>query len=181
MGSVEEIDIENCPNYFFNYMVNIKNVDPNFSSINRTSFKSTDSVIYNIKYITMKNLNHVNIDSENPPYLIFNNVDGYNEESNGDKYLVFASAGKNKRVLKKYTELWDKIKNQIEIINGGKSIEYKKDFMKIRFESDDNLPLVKILNIPGMIVVVRSVFQEDSKYYLQVCLHKCVYESVGEL
>ena len=55
-----------------------------------------DTVIYSNKYITLKSLNHVNIDSENPPYLIFNNVDGYTEESNGNKYLVFASTDKNK-------------------------------------------------------------------------------------
>ena len=39
------------------------------------------------------------------------------EESNGDKYLLFASTGKNKEVLEKYTELWDEIKNKIETIN----------------------------------------------------------------
>ena len=53
--------------------------------------------------------------------------------------------------------------------------------MKIGFESDDSLPLDEILSIPGMILVVGSVFQEDNKYYLQVCLHEYVYESVGEL
>ena len=49
--------------------------------------------------------------------------------------------------------------------------------MKIRLESDDNLPLGKILIILGMIIVV---LQEDSKYYPQVCLHKCVYEYVNK-
>ena len=36
------------------------------------------------------------------------------EEKNGNKYLTFASTDKNKEVLKKYTELWDEIKNLIE-------------------------------------------------------------------
>ena len=93
----------------------------------------------------MKSLAHANIDSEISLYLIFNNVDGYIEESN--KYLIFASAYKNKEVLKKYTELWNEIKNQMETINSGEPIAYKKDFMKIRFESGDDLPLAKILNI----------------------------------
>ena len=39
--------------------------------------------------------------------------------------------------------------------------------MKIRFESDDNLPLVKILNIPVCIIALGCVFQEDNKYYPQ--------------
>ena len=117
----------------------------------------------------MKRSNHVNIDSDN-------NVAGYIEESNGNKYFVFASTDKNKELLIKYTKLWDKIKNQIETINGVEPIKYKKDFMKIRLESDDNLPLRKILSIPGMIIVVGSVLQEDNKHYPQVCLHECVYK-----
>ena len=55
----------------------------------------------------------------------------------------------------------------IEKINGGKEDEYEKDFMKIRFESDDNLHLVKILNLHMLTVIVRSVFEEDGKYYPQ--------------
>ena len=34
----------------------------------------------------------------------------------------------NKKLLAKYTKLWDEIKNQIETINGGKPIKYKKGF-----------------------------------------------------
>ena len=63
-------------------------------------------------------------------------------EKNGSKYLIFDSADKNKEVIKKYNELWDGIKNKIEIINVGKtsqhsSAEYGKDFTKIKFDSDD--------------------------------------------
>ena len=43
--------------------------------------------------------------------------------------------------------------------------------MKIRFESDDDLPLGKILSIPSMIIVTRSVFQEDNKHFSQVCMN----------
>ena len=92
----------------------------------------------------MKNLNHVNIENENPPYLIFNNVDRCIEESNGDEYLVFAFTNKNKEILTKYTKIWNEIKNHIKTINGNKQIECKKYFMKIWFESDDVLPLGKI-------------------------------------
>ena len=52
--------------------------------------------------------------------------------------------------------------------------------MKIRFESDDDPPLDKILSIPGMIIVVGSILQEY-KYYAQVCLHEYVYEFVNKL
>ena len=61
-------------------------------------------------------------------------------------------------------------------ISGKKPIEYKKDFMKIKFESNDDLPLGKILNIPVCIITVRPAFQENNNYYPQVFLHKCFYE-----
>ena len=68
------------------------------------SFKSIDAVIYIIRYITIKSLDQVNIDSENLLYIIFNNVNGcIIEKNNEDKYLIFAPTDKNKNVLKKYT------------------------------------------------------------------------------
>ena len=77
-----------------------------------------------------------------------------------------------------------KIKNQIKTSDGEcnsiKPIEYKKGFIKIRFESDDNSPLGKILSIPVM-VITGSVFQEGNKYYPQVLLRECVYKSVDKL
>ena len=65
-------------------MIDIKTFDSNLLNIDKIPYKSTDAVNYNIRYITMKSLDHVNIDSENPLYLIFN-VDKYIEESKGDK------------------------------------------------------------------------------------------------
>ena len=95
-------------------------------------------------------------------------------------YLIFASTDENKEILEKYTKLWNEIQNQIKTIIGGKPNEYKKDFVKIRFESDDNLPLGEMLSIPVM-VITESVFQEGSKYYLQVLLQKRVYKPIDRL
>ena len=61
--------------------------------------------------------------------------------------LVFDSTNENKKVLKKYTEFWNGIENEIETINGVKNGEYGKDFMKIKFDTDDNLPLDKQLKL----------------------------------
>ena len=53
--------------------------------------------------------------------------------------------------------------------------------MKIRFESDDDLPdLGQILSVPVCIVAVGSVFKEDNNY-LRSQLHECLYEFVDEL
>ena len=53
---------------------------------------------------------------------------------------------------------------------------YKKDYMKIRFDSDDDLPLKKWLKFNIMIIIIRSVFQEEGKLYPQLFLDDTLYE-----
>ena len=47
--------------------------------------------------------------------------------------------------------------------------------MIIKFNSDDELPLNKTIEIPKMAIVVRAVFHENNKYYPQVFLDECLY------
>ena len=61
-------------------------------------------------------------------------------------------------------------------MEGGGGDEYEKDLMKIKFISDDNLPLNKMLKLRMLTVIVRSVFEENSKYYPQVFWEECLYE-----
>ena len=72
-------------------------------------------------------------------------------------------------------EVWSGIKDKIEKINNGKLGEYEKDYIKIKFNSDDNLPLNKQLNFFSVTIIVRSVFEEDGKYYPQIFLDECLY------
>ena len=155
-------------------MINIKSFDSNLLKINKKLYKNID--IYYIGYITIKDFDYAKINSVNPSYFIIGEADGYNEEKNGNKYLIFASTDKNKEVLEKYTKLWDEIKYLIKTINDGKEGEYEKDFMNIKFNSDDNLPLNKTLKLHMLTVIVRSVSQEDNKYYPQVFLDECLHE-----
>ena len=48
--------------------------------------------------------------------------------------------------------------------------------MKIKFESDNDLPLGNTLNIVDMIIVVASVLEKNGKYYPQIFLHECAYK-----
>ena len=48
--------------------------------------------------------------------------------------------------------------------------------MTIKFNSDDELPLNKVIKIPTMTIVVRAIFYENNKYYPQVLLDECLYE-----
>ena len=98
-------------------------------------------------------------DNKSDLYPFSNDVDEYIERNNEDEYLIFASTGKNKKTLENYTELWDEVQDQIELISGNKPIEY---FMKIKFESDDEI------NILVFVIILRSTFQESNTYYPQV-------------
>ena len=76
-------------------------------------------------------------------------------------------------MLEKYTYFWDEIKYHIPTKTSAKSgkcnsIEYEKDYMRMKPNSDDDLPLNKIWNLRILTIIVRSVFEEDGKYYSQV-------------
>ena len=64
-------------------------------------------------------------------------------------------------------KIWEETERQIEVVNNHEPIEYRKNFMKIRFESDDDLPLGKTFNILDMIIVAASVLEKYGKYYPQ--------------
>ena len=85
------------------------------------------------------------------------------------------SKKKLKNVLK---EVWDGIKKEIETINGGKKVEYSKDFKKIKFESDDDFPMNKPIKLRLLTIIIRSVFSEDGKFYPQLFLDDALYELV---
>ena len=90
--------------------------------------------------------------------------------------LVFDPTDENKEVLKEYTELWDGIKNEIETINDSKKGEYSKDFMKIKFNTDDNLPLNTPLKFHLLTIIVRCIFEEDGKFHPQLYLDDRLHE-----
>ena len=54
--------------------------------------------------------------------------------------------------------------------------DYDKKYMKIKFNSDNELSLNKTIEIPTMKIVVRAVFHENNKYYRYVFLDECLYK-----
>ena len=81
--------------------------------------------------------------------------------------IFYDSANENKGLLKKYADVWDGIKNKIKAIYVRKENNYGKDYMKIKFNSNDDLPLNKPLKFHAMTIIMRSVFEEDDKLYPQ--------------
>ena len=96
-------------------------------------------------------------------YLLVNHVNGYIEEKWVNKYLIFESTDENKELLKKYNYVWNGIKNIIKEVSSGKC-DYEKDYMKIKLNSYDNLPLNKPSKFHNMTLTIRSVFEQDQNF-----------------
>ena len=86
------------------------------------------------------------------------------------------SVNENKEVLKKCTDVWNGIKSNIKAINGGKENDYRKDYIKIKFKSDDDLLSNKPLKFHAMTIIIRSVSEESGKLYPQLFLDDALYE-----
>ena len=142
--------------------------------IDKKSYKVIE--IYNIWYIAFKKIDDCeNIYSMNPLHLLIDHMNGYIEEKGVNKYLVFDSTDENKELLKKYNDVWNGIRDKIKEVSNSEC-DYEKDYMKIKFNSDDNLPLNKPLKFHLMTIIIRSVFQEDGRLYPQVFLDYALYE-----
>ena len=84
-------------------------------------------------------------------------MNGYFEEINENKYLTLVPTNENKEKIKKYGELWIKIRHLISSIPKN-SDDYNEKYMKTKFNLDDELPLYKTIEIPAMVIVVSAIF-----------------------
>ena len=173
MRSLKEIMIKNRTYYFYNDIIDIETFDSNMLKLDKKSYKNLD--IYNTGYVTIKKIGYgYDIDSVNPLYLRIYNANGYIEEISEDKYLVVDITFENKKLLKRYDDVFNRIMDKIEKKDDD-WLDYSKDYMKIRFSSDDNLPLIKPLKFYSMTVTIRYVFSEDNKLYPQVFLDEALF------
>ena len=128
MGEVKQINIKNGTYYFYNDQINLNDFDASLLKIDEKDYKGID-IYYMTGYITFQEIaNCNNINSVNPLYLMINKMIGHFEEKNENKYLVLDDVDENKEVSKKYEEVWEGVKKEIETINGSEKIEYGKDF-----------------------------------------------------
>ena len=89
--------------------------------------------------------------------------------------MKWHSIDENKELLKKHNDVLNGIRDKIKEINSD-HCGYERDYMKIKFNSDDNLPLNKSLKFHNMTITIRSVFKEDGKLYPQVFLDDTLYK-----
>ena len=147
--------------------VNIKN--KKYIFIEKSIIKLNDISPSLINIITKESMgidtyyiNHFYLDDDDiklkPFYFSINDVYGYFEENNGKKYFNIDNTYNNKKILKKYMLLWDDIKDIIRDKGGKPSSDFVKDNMTFNFDTDDNIPLGKVLQFDVVILLKRTRF-----------------------
>ena len=150
--AIRQTNIKSRTYYFYNDLINIKNLNNNKLKLDKRNVFGND--VYYIGYMTKKPQWHVF--SANPLYLMINKIKGHFEEVDRDKYLIISS--ENGDIMQKYQELFDGIKEIIKKINDyGQPIKNDNNYMKIKFNTDDNIPLNKIMYYPTITIIIRSV------------------------
>ena len=153
--AIRQLNIEGRTYHFYNDLVNIKNFNINNLKVDKKGVLGND--VYYIGYITKKT--QWNVNSVNPLYLMINKIKGNFEEIDGDQYLIISS--ENGDVMQKYQEVFDGIKEIIKKINDySQTIKYDDNFMKIKFNTDDNITLNKIIYFPKITIIIQSVTQK---------------------
>ena len=79
--------------------------------------------------------------------------------------IIFGDAD----VLRIFANIWKSIRAKIEENKGG-IVQYDKDYMKIKFESNDNLLTDNIFNMDQVTIIIKSVFAQNRKFYPQLFL-----------
>ena len=172
-NKVKDIAIKNRIYYLFNDIININNLDQNNIKIDEKSCK--DILNYYIGYVTIKDLKYAKSNTVNPLYLIFNKMNRYIEEINENQFSTLIPIDESKEKRKKIWRTWSKIRNLISLVTKN-SDDFDDKYIKIKFNSDDNLPLNKAIKLPRMIIVAQTIFLKNGKYYPQHFCDKCLYQ-----
>ena len=157
--ATKQLNIKNRTYYFYNDLMNISNFEPGNLKVDEKTWKDID--IYYIGYVDKKKVNSVN-----PLYFIINKVFSFVGEKNGVKYLKIDK-------LKKFSDtdtltIWNQvlaaIKYHINKIDNN-NVNFDSDFDKIKFVSNDFLPLGRLIYFPTLAIVIRCVSKQEDVFY----------------
>ena len=115
------------------------------------------------------------INSVNPLYLRIININGQFKKGKDDAWYLVISG---KDVYKNLVDVFESIENKITE-KTWYALEYDKDYMKIKLESNNIFPIDKDVNIYTATIIIRAIFAKDVKYYPQLFLDDGLYKNVS--
>ena len=169
-----EINIKNRTYYFYNNVIDLDEFDVSKTKVDKKDFNDID--IYYLGYEHKKKISECNvINSVNPLYLRIININSQFKKGKGDAWYRVIS---DKDVYKKLVDIFESIKNKITEKTWD-ALEYEKDYMKIKFESNNTFSIDKDVNIYTATIIIRAIFAKDGKYYPQLFLDDGLYKNVS--
>ena len=174
METTKEINIKNRTYYFYNDILSLDKFDDSKIKVDKKDFNDID--IYYLGYDHKKKIRECNvINSVNPLYLRIIKMSGQFEKGKDDAWYLVIS-GKDD-VYKGLVDILESIKNKIR--EKTDVVEYDKDYMKIKFESNNIFPTDKGVNIHMATIIIRAIFAIDGRYYSQLFLDDGLYKNVS--
>ena len=157
MNKVRELKINSTLWATPSKIINLLDFNPDKLSIEAKGNANNDIKVHQVRY---ENCGF---------YLTIDNLRGYFNFSNnlGTLTMLFAAIDQQD----KYLQVWKEI---LKIINGGNG-ELKLHEKNRLFDND--LPIEHVFKIPSITIVIRSLIEENNKFYLELSLNYCFYET----
>ena len=169
--NVKSLEIKNTSYYYYDDIVHVDEFDKNLIKVDKRESR-IGADIYYIGYIVNKP--QYNINSVNPLHLILKDVTCTVEkiEGSSDRYLVIDLS--NKDVLNVFDDMFNFISNKINKIDGDDKQVY--GYIRLKFNSDVDLPLDKLIKFHKLTVIVACVICKGDKFYPEIYVDEGFYE-----
>ena len=175
METIKQINNKNRTYYFYNDIIDLDKFDESKIRVDKKDFNDID--IYYLGYEHKKKISECNvINSVNPVYLKIKYIKGQFEKGKDDAWYLVISDKDD--VYKKLVDIFKSIKNKITEKTWD-ALEYDKDYIKIKFKSNNIFPTDKDVNIHIATIIITTVFAKDGKYYPQLFLDDGLYKNVS--
>ena len=164
---IQSLEIKTKINYNWDDIIYINDFNADLLEIIKRESR-IGANIYHIGYVLDPDYDYNTI---KPLYFVVGRLIGYIEEIEGssDKYFVIASSVRNKNIISVLDMVWASIEDEI---NPGIKI---KDYNKIRFNSDIDLPLNTIIEFRSLVKNTSCFIEKDNEYYPEIYLDECLY------
>ena len=169
--NLKSLEIKNTLYYYYDDIVHADEFDKNLIKVDKRESRISADIYY-ISYIVNKL--QYNINSVNPLYLILKDVKCTVEKKEGssDRYLVIDLG--NKDVLNVFDYMFNFISNKINKIDGDDKKVY--GYIRLKFNSDVELPLDKLIKFHTLTVIVACVICKGNKFYPEIYVDEGIYE-----
>ena len=106
-------------------------------------------------------------------YFVINRLFGHIEKIKGSSDRYFVVNINNEKIISVFDKLWKFIENEITSSNLSNKI---KEYNKLRFNSNVDLPLDTLIEFRALAIIINYVIEKDGKYYPEIYFDECLYD-----